>query len=220
VWFRIKRLGDIMKKLTISILFVLAVAISFVSNADMVLEINFPTIISHSQIVFRGVFEESEPVELPGKLFVTKNKFRVIDIIKGEDEILKQGSKEYLEFYQYGLSKKESQKRGMSFAVNFPEFKPGSELVICLSKLSEKPLAGDVRVRDILGFSQGVFNVEYDADGKANIVNSFSNKNLFKNLPKSQGVSKVLKAGNIDVSNPPSGPISYDSFKAMVKEMN
>ncbi|MFH1873924.1 MAG: hypothetical protein ABH859_01905 [Pseudomonadota bacterium] len=182
-------------------------------QADQILPVNFPTIVERSEIIFQGVFKESEIVKKKG-LILTLNRFQVKEVIKGQAAIEAQLDKDKFEFLQYGASNKDTKKMGMAFRVNFVEFEPGQEYVVCLSKESET-----LKVRSVVGFTQGLFDYIYDAQGKAQVVNKFSNKNLFQNLPATKSMSKTLKAGQIDQAQPPSGPIDYDNFKAMIKTL-
>ncbi len=183
------------------------------SQADQILPQNFPSIVGRSEIIFHGIFKQSEVVKKRG-LILTLNKFQVKEVIKGQAAIEAKMQGDNFEFLQYGASDKESKKVGMAFKINFVEFEPGQEYVVCLSKQSNS-----LEVRNVVGFTQGLFDYIYDAQGKAQVVNKFSNKNLFHNLPVSKSMSKTLKAGGIDQAQPTSGPIDYDNFKAMIHTM-
>lgn len=202
-----------MKKRIIIILGVIAIIWPvFNANAYMIVEVNLPTIVRNAELGFMGICLEKEvrtiyPEAAPNGIPVTHYKFKVLDVLKGDVP-------EVFEFDQYGVaSPEEARKTGALFAVGSFNFEPGKEYVVYLSGASK------LGVRTPMGIEQGVFNVVYSQEGKAQVVNRFSNKNLFKGVRSTKGFTKAMKAGNINPSNPPTGPIDYESFKAMVKAL-
>lgn len=189
------------------IAFFLAAAVvlfAFSSSAYQVVPMNLEQIISKAAIVFRGVCKSKEvrtihPAAAPGGVLVTHYVFSVTETLKGTA---------LPEFDQYGVPKVEAQKMGVPYAVGFMEYKPGQEYVVALTGPT------DLGVYAPMGMAQGVFDVRYDAAGKAVVVNGFSNANLFNG--KGAGLTKALKATKMDAKEANGKPVSYDDFKKMV----
>jgi len=180
-----------------------------VATADsyQIIRVNLPTIVSKSEVAFKGKCESFEvkkiyPPNNPQGLIVTHYVFSVADCLKGEC-----GSR--FEYDQWGAPKREAKALGVPYAVGFAQFNTGSDYVVFWTSRTKLGL------RAPMGMQQGVFKVDVK-DGRETVVNSFSNSNLFKGLPKTQTVSKALKAANIDENSPPSGPMLYDDFKKVV----
>jgi len=188
-----------------------AVVPVFVSEGYQIIEMNLPAIVSNAEIGFRGVCEKREvrtiyPVSAPTGVIVTHYVFAIKEMLKGKAE-------NPFEVDQYGVSRAEAIKMGAPYAVGFTQFEPGKEYVVYWSEMSR------LGVRTPLGMDQGVFDIVYDNKGRTMVVNKFSNANLFKQISKGSPVTKTLKSVNIDVSNPPKGPISYDDFKTIVENL-
>jgi hypothetical protein len=187
--------------------------ISYRAAGYIVVETNLPDIVANSDVAFRGICETREvktiyPPASPNGIVVTHYKFKVMEALKGDPG-------ETFEFDLYGVaSRKEARSLGAPFAVGFMQFDPGKEYVVFLG--SPSPKSG---LRAPYGMEQGVFNVIYTADGKAAVVNSYKNANLFKNIRVNKTMNKALKAGNVNLAEPPAGPMSYDDFKAVVENL-
>lgn len=179
----------------------------------VVIETNLPDIVANSDVAFRGICEIREvrtiyPPATPNGIVVTHYKFKVLETLKGTI-----GSS--FEFDLYGVaSRDEARNLGAPFAVGFMQFDPGKEYVVFLG--SPSPRSG---LSAPYGMEQGVFNVIYTAEGKATVVNSYKNANLFKNVRVNKSMTKALKAGNVNLAEPPAGPMSYDDFKAVVENL-
>lgn len=178
----------------------------------VVVETNLPTIVANSE-AFRGICLEREvrtiyPPATPNGIVVTHYKFKVLEVLRGT-------LGDTIEFDMFGVaSGDEARKLGAPFAVGFMQFDPGKEYVVFLG--SPSPKSG---LRAPYGMEQGVFNVIYTAEGQATVVNSYNNANLFKNIRVNKAMNKALKAGNVNLAEPPTGPMSYDDFKAVVENL-
>lgn len=96
-----------------------------------------------------------------------------------------------------------------------PVYEAGGEYTLCLSY--ESPWG----LRTTIGLGQGKFNVVTGADGKKQLVNDMGNKGLFTNLPATPSVAKALGAAKVSPGSPEAeGPIDYDKFVEMMKELN
>ena len=178
------------------------VLFAFSASAYQVVPMDLEQIISKANIVFRGVCRSKEvrtihPPAAPAGVLVTHYVFDVTETLKGSA---------LPEFDQYGVPKAEAQKMGVPYAVGFMEYKPGQEYAVALTGPT------DLGVYAPMGMAQGVFDVKYDANGKAMVVNGFSNANLFQG--KGAGLTKAMKAAKMDPKK--AKELSYEDFKTMV----
>lgn len=182
----------------------------FVSNADMIVKkYNLHTIVSESDIAFRGVCKSREvttyPPGSPKPLVATYYVFSILERFKGPVEVGKDFS-----FYQFGASGADAQKAGVPVTRGVARFDLNKEYFLFLNGPTS---IGFYAPR---GLSQSVFNVKYAPDGTASVENPMSNENLFQGLPKSMSVSKAIKAGNVDPATFQKGAIPLDDFRNMV----
>jgi len=181
------------------------------ANSDQIVSINLSTIVSSSDVAFRGKCESKEekiiyPEKYPNGLGIAHYVFLVEDVlIKGD---LKVG--DHFAFDQINETRESARAKGIPY-VGTVRYEVEKVYTVFLSKPSS------IGLRFPPGADQSVFNVITDASGKTTVVNTKSNKGLFNALPV-QSV-KVLKSVNIDERNPPSGPINYDDFKTIVEGM-
>ncbi len=68
--------------------------------------------------------------------------------------------------------------------------------------------------RWIVGGGQGNFKILRDAEGNVKVVNPYGNKGLFKGLP-----TKSLSKSQRNMVEGASGPISYDDFTSLIKNI-
>lgn len=116
---------------------------------------------------------------------------------------------ETIEITQVGSPITEPKRLG-SFAV-IPACE-GNEVMLFLRKSNG--------LYSTIGFEQGRFRVTESPDGKKQAVNAHNNKGLFLNIPKSKSMTKAFDAAGIAIASPPAaGPLDYDSFVRLVKEM-
>ena len=182
-----------------------AMFLAFDAVAYQIIETNLPTIVSNSSVAFRGKCESREVKTVEQGTMtgvVTHYVFTVTEVMKGEI-----GNR--FEFDVWGATRADAKKTGAPYAVGFVQFDPGREYVVFLTGPT------DLGVYAPMGMALGVFNVTYSAEGRAMVVNSFKNSNLFKGA-KSARFTKAIKAANIDEKSPPAGPLPYDDFKKMV----
>jgi hypothetical protein len=192
------------------VLFCLLVPVLGADGFQMV-EQNLATIASKSDVIIRCTVEDSKvktiyPESKPNGIVVTQYKALVSDWIKAPESVQAAGNN--FEFDVWGTSRREAQKLGAPYFVGFYELPKGNEVVLFLTKT---PLG----IYNFMGMTQGVFEVKYASDGKAMVVNKYSNESLFKTMPQTGAAAKAMKSVNINPSAPPKD-ISYDDLKKMV----
>jgi len=199
------------KKMILTVFVLLSLIFPVVTaNSDQIISINLSTIVSSSDVAFKGKCESKEakiiyPEKYPNGLGTAHYVFLVEDVLKGDVKV-----GDHFAFDQINETRESSRAKGIPY-VGTVSYEVGKVYTVFLSKPSS------IGLRFPPGADQSVFNVITDASGKTTIVNTKSNKGLFNALPV-QSV-KVLKSVNIDERNPPSGPINYDDFKTIVEGM-
>lgn len=171
------------------------------TNSYQAIPISLETVISKSDIAFKGICEAREVrVIYPNGrgITVTHYSFSVSDVLKGNVPV-------HFEFDQYGApSRKEAQTAGAFYAAGFVQFEPQKEYVVFLSELTR------LGVRAPIGMYEGVFDV-VSVDQKETVINKFSNRRLFGKIKTAK-----LKAAKINLNTLTNGPIEYADFKKIV----
>jgi len=181
------------------------------AGANQAVGINMEDLMK-ADVAFTGVCTKAEAgvMERPGKsggILVTRYTFDVSDVMKGDVP----GT---FSFTQWGATREEAARLGKAFVYGPPLYNVGSEYTLFLTSESRLGLRAPV------GLGQGKFLVIRDPQGKAMVVNEFNNRALFRNLPQTKAMTKALKAGGVEAGVAPSGPMDYDSFKAVVEGLN
>jgi hypothetical protein len=185
----------------------------FATQSDQIVSINLSKMVSMSDVAFKGTCESRELKTIslenyPNPINTGHYVFLIEDVLKGN---LKIG--DHFEFDQVNETREDARLKKIPY-VGTVEYEVGKPYVILLSGPSQT-----TGLRFPVAAAQGVFDVTYDTTGKATVVNRFSNKGLFQESPQEMSISKALKAAHIDESKVQKGPISYDDFKAIVKQM-
>jgi hypothetical protein len=163
-----------------------------------------------ADVAFTGVCTKAEASVMerqgkPGGILVTRYTFEVSDVMKGDV------SKTF-SFVQWGATREEATRLGKAFVYGPPLYNVGGEYTLFLTSESRLGLRAPV------GLGQGKFSVIRGPQGKAMVVNEFNNRSLFRNLPQTKAMTKALGAGGIKAGvTAPTGPMDYDSFKAVVE---
>lgn len=126
-------------------------------------------------------------------------------------------------FIQWGGTPDEARALGCpSPAMGMPVYEKDKKYTLFLTKESElkvKTKDAQQGLRAPVGLGSGQFSI-ITINGKEKAVNAIGNRHLFVNLPKTKAMTRALGAASIAPENPPSsGPVDYDSFIRMVREL-
>ncbi|MFH0798678.1 MAG: hypothetical protein V2A66_00665 [Pseudomonadota bacterium] len=183
------------------------------AKATQVVGVNMSDLMQ-ANVAFTGTCTgaDARVMDEPGgksKIPVTTYTFSV-----SSDNILKGDVPGTFSFTQLGVSRAEARRLGTSSVMGMPSYEVGKEYTLFLTSASELGL------RSTIGLGQGKFNVTTTQDGKKQVVNDRGNKGLFLNLPQTKAMSKALGTANISAAVPPAGgPVDYDAFVKMVREL-
>jgi len=168
------------------------------------------TDLAKADIAFTGTCTSVEPMAKKlsekGTVLATKYTFNVEDVIKGEVPA-------QFSFTHLGGSRVDARKLGLPYIPGMPVFETGKKYTIFLSSETQYGLRG------VINLGVGKFNFVQGADGKTQVVNDYGNKSLFKGLPSNARVGKALSAGGV-TAGAEGGPMDYDSFVRMIKELD
>lgn len=171
------------------------------SSATQVLSVNIADL-AQAEVIFRGTVTGAERLLLPlpggkGSIAVMTYTFSV-----PRDGLIKGNVPEMFSFNQ-------------AIVKEVPVYEIGKEYTLCLSY--ESPWG----LRTTIGLSQGKFNMTTTPDGKKKLMNDAGNKSLFKNLPVNRSLTKAVGDAGIVPGTPEAqGPLDYDKFVEIVKELN
>lgn len=200
-------------KLTFAVLSLLMV-MGFVrtSSANQAIGLNI-TDLMKAKVVFTGVCTTAESSiktreGKPGGILVTRYTFDVSDVLKGDVP-------KTFSFTQWGAPRAEAKRLKRGFIYGPPLYQVGKEYTLFLSSES------NLGLRAPIGSGEGKFQVIKGPQGKSMVVNDYGNNTVFRNLPQTKGMTKALSAGGVKADAlAPTGPIDYDTFKAIVESLN
>ena len=129
------------------------------------------------------------------------------------DGVIKGDFSGTISFTQWGAPRTESRKFNAPFVMGMPHYEVGKEYTVFLT--SESTLG----LRSTIGLGYGMFNVTTDPGGKRVMVNSYGNRGLFKGLVTRPSVNKALKAAGASPERPVVGPVGYDDFISIVRDL-
>lgn len=183
------------------------------AHSTQVLPINISDM-ARADLVFTGKCTGVDPHLMQvagqqGTLPVTTYTFSV-----PEDGVIKGDVTKTFKFTQAGMSREDSRRLGVMYIIGTPAYEVGKEYILFLSNETSLGL------RTTVGFGQGKFSVIADKDGKKQVVNEAGNKGLFVNVPTTKAMTKALSAGRSSTeAGGVQGPIDYDAFVQMVREL-
>lgn len=163
-----------------------------------------------AELIFTGTCTAADAGFLRGNkgMVITTYTFKVqpANVVKGSVP-------SEFTFRQVGASPENLAKLGSIFKANTPSYEVGKDYLLFVT--SETNLS----LRTTVGFGAGSFSVVTDANGKKTVVNAAGNSNLFKDVPQTKSMTKAMSAGGVSAGAKTSGPMDYDSFIKMVKEL-
>lgn len=180
--------------------------------ATQVVPVNLPGLLK-AELAFTGTCTGAETYimyhpKVPRGLLVTTYTFSV-----SADGVIKGDVSGTISFTQWGASRSESRKLGAPFVMGMPLYEVGKEYTVFLTSKSKLGL------RSTIGLGYGMFNVTTDPGGKRVMVNSYGNRGLFRGLVTRPSVNKALKAAGARPGRPVVGPVGYDDFVSIVRDL-
>ena len=166
-----------------------------------------------ADVAFTGVCTSAETYlmshpKLSGSLVVTTYKFSI-----PSDGVLAGDVSENFSFTQWGAPRAECRKLGIPYFMGMPFYKVGKEYTVFLTSETELGL------RSTVGLGYGKFDVIAVPDGNRVVINDHGNQYLFKGIESKPIVTKSLGASGAKSIEIHGGPVSYDSFIEIFKEM-
>jgi hypothetical protein len=177
------------------------------AQASQIVLINMDQMMN-APVIFTGkcVGAEAKALETGGRtLPVTTYTFEVTDSIKGDVPAT-------FSFTHLGASRADSARLGLGYVPGMPHFEVGKEYTVFLT--SETKLG----LRGVMNLGAGKFNMVKGSDGKAQVVNDYGNKGLFRGAEKSSSMTKAMSAGGVKPGA--AGPVDYDGFVRMVRDLD
>jgi hypothetical protein len=178
--------------------------------ADQVLPQNIAQLAA-AKVAFLGKCVEAKPSVMNNEkihgLFVTTYKFEV----KPEGVIKGDVGKTFT-FTQFGGTREAARRNKAPYVAGLPTYEVGKEYTLFLT-------ASPIGLMAPVGLGYGTFDMKAGAGGKLMAVNRYNNRGLFKDQAKGVVVSKALSASGAAVPASKGGPISFDTLKAVVKNI-
>ena len=202
------------RRILAAIIFIASVSLIFGrAQASQVVSVSLPGLLK-ADLVFRGTCTGAETYmmyhpKVPRGLLVTTYTFSVAG-----DGVIKGDISETISFTQWGAPLVESRQFKSPFIVGMPHYEVGKEYTVFLT--SESVLG----LRSTIGLGVGKFNVITDPGGKKMVVNDYGNRGLFRGIMKRPSVTKALSAAGVRPDQPVKGPVGYDDFISVVRDLD
>ena len=226
-----------MMKKMLAFFVVLCLCMIFISNVSARTLNGNISKLNNADVIFIGRCISAKPIEmksnkLNASILVTEYTFEVepANLIKGQIPL----SPNKFVFKQWGATREETAKRGFPFVWELPLYKCGPNEKIDATKVksamdfkksyyNESMLfltkESGIGLRAPIGLGQGKFRVVQGSDGTKSLVNDRGNVNLFQGVKKTGSMGKALSASGISTQKTSKGPIGYDQFIGLVKNL-